>query len=196
MQLEQMKSLWEEMSIEMDKQKALTDSIVLKMTRSGYRNKINKILIPELLGTLISVAGIVFILINFQKLSTWYLVVCAVTAVFLSCALPILSLKAITKMRSINISKINYKESLLAYSKGRIQFVKVQKLSLYLQAILLLVILPVMALLIAGKDLFKDANLWLIYAIAFPFFYPFSRWVSNKYSHIVTDANALLKELE
>ncbi len=41
MEFEEMQSVWQEMSAEIEKQKKITDSIIIKMTKSNYRNKIN-----------------------------------------------------------------------------------------------------------------------------------------------------------
>jgi hypothetical protein len=196
MELEEMKALWSEMSVEIEKQKKLTDSLIIKMTRSDYRSKINKILIPEAIGTFVCFAGALFILINFQKLNPWYLLVCGVVSVLISFILPILSIKAIRKIHSLNISNNTYKQSLLEYSKGKIQFVFVQKLSFYLGSLFMLTILPVMGLLIGGKDMFKETQVWYLYAIGFPFFYYFARWVFKSYNKITADAENILKELE
>ncbi|MDB5136406.1 MAG: hypothetical protein JWP37_3009 [Mucilaginibacter sp.] len=196
MELEKMKTLWEEMSIEIDKQKKLTDSLIIKMTQTNYRNKVNKILIPEAIGALVCFAGIMFIVINFQKLNTWYLLVCGIVAALILFILPILSIKAIRYMRSINISANNYKQSLLEYSKGKLQFVFVQKLSFYLGAILMLVVLPVMGRIIGGMDFFRETRIWYWYAIGFPFFYWFAKWVFKSYDKSTTDAENILKELD
>jgi hypothetical protein len=196
MELEKMKTLWEEMSIEMDKQKKLTDSLIIKMTQTNYRNKVNKILIPEAMGALVCFAGIMFIAVNFQKLNTWYLLVCGIVAVLILFIMPILSIKAIRNMRSINISANNYRQSLLEYSKGKVQFVFVQKLSFYLGSILMLAVLPVMGRIIGGKDFFTETRIWYWYAIGFPFFYWFAKWVFKSYNKSTVDAENILKELD
>ena len=84
----------------------------------------------------------------------------------------------------------------MEYSKGKIQFVFVQKLSFYLGSILMLAILPVMGQLIGGKDLFKETSLWIWYAIGFPFFYWFAKWVFKSYIKSTADAENILKELK
>ena len=196
MELEEMKTLWGEMSIEIEKQKKLTDSLIIKMTQTKYRNKINKILISETIGALVCLTGILFILINFQKLNNMYLLVCGIISALILFLLPIISIKAIRSIRSINISDNNYKQSLLEYSKGRIQFVFVQKLSFYLGSILMLVILPVMGQLIGGMDFFTETKLWIWYAIGFPFFYLFAKWVFKSYNKLTADAENILKELK
>ena len=196
MELEEMKKLWGEMSIEMEKQKKLTDSLIIQMIQGNYKNKINKILIPEAMGTLVSFAAMLFILINFQKLNTWYLLFCGMVSVTMIALLPFLSIRAIRKIRSINISANNYKESLMEYSKGKIHFVFSQKLSFYLGSILMLTILPVMGQLIGGVDFFTATKLWYWYAIGFPFYYWFATWVFKYYNKTASDAENILKELE
>jgi hypothetical protein len=166
------------------------------MTQSNYRNKINKIFIPEAVSSLVAFAGIIYIAANFQKLQTWYLLVCGIVAVLILFLLPYLSLKSIRTMRRVNISGSNYKDALMEYSKSRLRFVFVQKLSFYLGAVLMLVILPVMGAVMGGKDLFKTTPLWYSYAIAFPFFYAFAQWVFKHYIKIAADAENILKDIE
>ena len=196
MEFEEMKSLWEEMSGKIEQQKKIIDSVIIKMTKSDYKNKIMKIFIPELIGALVCFVAAIYILFSFQKLDRWYLNVCSVVSILILILLPVLSFNAIHKIRSVNILDNNYKESLLEYSKGKRQFVFIQKLSFYLGAVLLLVVLPVMGQLIAGKDLFIETRLWLWYAIGYPFFYVFSKWVFRKYAKTTVEAEEILKELE
>ena len=196
MEFEEMKSLWGEMSGKIEHQKKITDSLIIKMTKSDYKNKIMKIFIPELIGALVCFVAAIYILFSFQKLDRWYLTVCAVVSILILILLPVLSFNAIHKIRSVNILDNNYKESLLEYSKGKRQFVFIQKLSFYLGAVLLLVVLPVMGQLIAGKDLFIETRLWLWYAIGYPFFYGFSKWVFRKYIKTTVEAEGILRELE
>jgi hypothetical protein len=196
MELQEIKMLWEQLSTEIEKQKRATDAIIIRVTKSDYRNKITHILVPEAIGGLICILGGLFILINFHRLSTWYLVVCGIFAMLILCILPYLSIRAILNIRSVNIGNDNYKQSLLAYSKAKMQFAVVQKLSFYMGAILVVVALPVMGQLISGKDLFAGGGLWFWYTIGFPFFYILSRWVSKRYNKLSSDAKAILQELE
>jgi hypothetical protein len=196
MEIEEMRTLWGEMSTEIEKQKKITDSIIIKMTRTNYRSKINKIRIPEIAGAFVCFVAIFFIVFNFQKLDTWYLITCGIISCFILFVLPVLSLSAIHNLESVNISNNNFKQSLLDYARGKMKFVFIQKLSFYLGSILLLVILPVMGALISGKDLFISSRIWMWYIVGYPFFYAFSRWVFKKYTKTTTDAENLLKELD
>ena len=196
MEFEEMKSLWGELSGKIEQQKKITDSLIIKMTKSDYKNKMTKVFIPELIGTLICFAAAFYILLNVQKLDRWYLIVCGIVSVLILFLLPVLSFKAIHKIRSVNILGNNYRQSLLEYSKGKQQFIFIQKLSFYLGAALLLTILPVMGRIIGGKDLFIETHLWLWYAVGYPFFYGFSKWVFRKYAKATAEAEEILKELK
>ena len=196
MEIEEMKTLWNEMSGEIEKQKKLTDQLIIKMIRTDYRNKIGKILIPETIGALICVAGSFFVLINLYKLDTWYLLACGIISVVILFILPGLSINSIRKLRSIHISDNNFRQSLFEYSGAKMKYVFTQKMSFYLGALLMLVFLPVMGKLVDGTDFFKATWLWYYYVIGFPFFYWFARWVSKSYRKTILDAENIIKELE
>ncbi|MBB2148143.1 hypothetical protein [Pedobacter gandavensis] len=195
MELEEMKSLWEEMSSKIEKQSKITDSLILKMTNQNYRRKVNKLMVYEVIGALVCLLGLLFMAVNFYKLDTWYLQVCGLVSALILILLPVFSIKALCRMSRINISENNYQQTLKAYSKGKVQFLMVQKASFYAGAILLVSLLPVMGKLIAGHDFFKVSNIWLVYAISFPFFYYYAVWVSNNYTKSVLEAENMLKEL-
>src|ERR1700722_9783584 len=115
MELEEMKAQWQQMSAGMEKQKSLTDTLIIKMTRLNYRDKLNKIWIPEAIGALVCFAAILFILTGLQSLNTPYLLVCGIVSAVVLLVLPVLSLRAVHRMRSINVLGNNYRESLAQY---------------------------------------------------------------------------------
>lgn len=190
-----MKSLWEEMSSKVEKQSKITDALILKMTNLNYRRKVNKLMVYEVIGAFVCLLGLLFMAVNFYKLDTWYLQVCSFVSAVILILLPVFSIKALCRMSRINISENNYQQTLVAYSKGKVQFLMVQKASFYVGAILLVSLLPVMGKLITGHDFFKVSNIWLVYAISFPFFYYYAVWVWNNYTKSVLDAENILKEL-
>jgi hypothetical protein len=196
MELEQMKTRWEEMSIQLEKQKRLTDTLVIKMMRNDYNSKINKILIPEIIGDLVCVAGLLYLLVNFEKLDTWYLLACGIISAVILLVLPWLSFDSIRKLKSVNITENNCKQTLEQYSRRKIRFVFVQKMSFYLGAIFLVTFLPTMGRLMGKTDPFMATRLWMLYALIFPFFLIFSRWVFRSYMRATRAAETILKDLE
>jgi hypothetical protein len=196
MELEEMNTLWVEMSKAVENQKKITDSLIIKMTRSNFKNKLSRILIPEFIGAFVCFAGMFCVLVNFQKLNNWYLILCGIFSILILCLLPILSLGAIRKISSVKILHNDYKQTLLSYSKGKLRFVFIQKFSFVLGMLLFVAILPVMGKLIGGRDFFVEDNLWIWYTAGFPFFYAFSRWVFKRYMKTTAEAENILKDLE
>ena len=195
MQLEEMKTLWQEMSVDIQKQKVITDELIIRVTRVNYKHTLQRILIPELIGAMICFGGAMLILMYFKLLHPWYLILCGIISLTILVLLPLLSITAIRDLSSIDIMKNNYKEALLMYSKRKLHFLLVQKLSFYLCAVLFIAILPVMGEVIGHKDLFVESKLWLWYSVLILVLYPFSKWVFRNYKKTMIDAENVLKEL-
>ena len=197
MDLEEMKGLWKNMSEELDRQKLLTDKMVVEMTQQKYREKLSQISLPETVGTFICFAMAAYALFNFNKLDTWYLVLCGVISISFCLILPILSLRSIHKLKQIDLGNNSYKESLIRYAKEKDRFVKIQKAGYYLGFVFSLAVLPVAGKLMRDKDLLLDAKLWIWYIpLALVFHFLFSKWVWKHYSSIARGARNLLEDLK
>ncbi len=197
MELDEMKNQWDVMSKEIEKQKLLTDKLIMDMTQERYNNKLRSISIPETLGTIICFATAIYIIMNLSKLDTWYLLFSGIFMAAFCVVLPILSLKSIKGMQQINIKKDSYKQALLKFAKSRKQFMYVQKVSFYLSFILMVVSLPVAGKLMKNKDLFLESKGWLWYLpLGLIFLYFFSKWLFKRYKRTTGIAENLLKELE
>lgn len=196
MELEEMKTLWGNMSQELDRQKLLTDQLVVEMTQKKYKDTLRGISLPETVGTLICFGMAIYVLLNFSKLDTWYLVLCGVISISFCIVLPIVSMKSILKMKKIDISRYSYKELLKQYAHEKNQFIKIQKVAYYLGFVFALVVLPVAGKLMKDKDLLLDSKLWIWYVpIAIIFHFLFSKWVYRYYSTVVKGAQKLLDDL-
>ena len=196
MEPEELKKLWTEMSAEREKQKLLTDQIILNMTKSNYQSKLKKIWIPEIIGSALCLTIVIFILMNFQKFNTVYLEASAIIAAVILILLPILSTRSVQRLHSVNISKSSFRDSISEYAQRKKEFITVQKLSFVMGALLLVVILPVMGILVGGKDLFSSSWLWMGYSIGFVFFTICARYVFKHYMKSVSEAELILKEVE
>ncbi len=200
MELEEMQTIWSQMSDQIEKQKKLTDKMIMMMTQEKYRKKLNRIAYPEMAGAVICFGAAILIVINLDKLDNWYTLVSGVLSLATLIVLPVLSLRFINRMRKINIAANNYKETLLEYAKIKKQFQSATKAGYYLGFILMFVILPVTTKILNGKDLFAETHsIWpIIIAIpvAIVFFVVFSRWVYRSYNNNINSAESLIKELE
>lgn len=194
MELEEMRQLWDSMSQELEKQKLLTEKMIIDMTQQKYRTTLKGITLPELAGTVICFLGSAFIILNFEKLDTWYLVLSGVISAMFLIILPILSWKALLPMQKMELG--TYKESLKNYAERSQRFTQIQKLSYYLGYIVAVAILPVSSKLINGKDIIATSNYWIlpiIFLVVFHFF--FSKKIFKYYNRVSREARELLEDL-
>ncbi len=200
MELEEMQAVWTQMSDKIEKQKKLTDKMIIMMTQEKYKNRINRIAIPEILGAIICFGSAILILSNFDRLDTWYNLLSGIVSLLVLIILPVLSLSAINRMRNINIATNNYKETLLTYAKEKKRFENITKWGYYLGFILMFAILPVTTKILNNKDMFSGAKSFWPLAISIPvaivFFMLFTRWVIKCYRNNINSAESLIKELE
>ena len=196
MEIEEMKTLWENMSQELDRQKLLTDKMVLEMTQKKYKDTLRSISLPETAGAIICFAMALFIIFNFGKLDTWYLILCGLVSIGFCVILPILSMQSIIRMKKIDVSGNSYKESLKQYAHEKRQFIKVQKTAYYFGFVFALTVLPVFGKIMKDKDFLLDSKLWIWYIpMAVIFHFLFSKWVYRHYTSITKGAQKLLDDL-
>jgi len=198
MELEEMKSLWIDMSQKFDQQKILTDKLIVDMTQKRYRNKLRGISIYEISGVIICFVIVCFIMINFKKLDTWYLIVSGILSVLFLIILPIFSLKSIRFIKQINISNNTYKQSLIDFAKGKERVIYIQKLNYYLSFPFLFLTVIISQKIINGGDIFLESDLvgWYVMPFAIVLQLVFSKWVFRKYKNTIVSAETILKEVE
>ena len=78
MELEEIQATWAQMGRELEKQKRLTNEIIVQMTQQRYSGRFDRISTYETIGAALCFAVVVLILANFGKLDTWYLKACGV----------------------------------------------------------------------------------------------------------------------
>lgn len=199
MEIEEMQALWSELTDQLEKQKKLTDKIIMDMTQERYSNKFRKITNIETFGALVCFIMGLYILINFPKLDTWYLMACgAITLTFLF-GLPLMALSALRNIRNVNIRDKNYKEALLDYSKAKRRIMNIQKVAIFASFIVMIAASGVFAKVWGNKDFFLvERNMWanlaLLGALLFVSF--FAYWGYRGYSRLTNSAENILKELE
>lgn len=194
-----MKSLWTDMSQEVDRQKILTDKLITDMTQERYTNKFSKIFLYESLGAVICFAAALFLIINIQKLDTWYLLTCGIICLSLLLILPVISLRSLNTAKGLNISGKNFKDTLVDFYRSKKKILFTQRLSFYLSIIFAIAVLPVFSKILNGKDLFapeNNQNLWIFIPILLLFLFVFSAWVYKSYKKVTSSAESILKELD
>ncbi len=199
MELEEMKTLWREMSVQIDEQKQLTDALIMDMTQQKYTQKFGKITTYETVGAVICFTIALFLIINFNRLDTWYLISCGIFTLGYLITLPILVLRSLKSIKSIHIGRNSYKESIIGFAKAKKHLLLIQKLGIYCNFILFLTCIPVASKLLGNKDIFlTGGSLWkygfiLITTIVMIFV---SKWGYRCYKNMINSAENILKELE
>ncbi|MBQ4819381.1 hypothetical protein [Aquimarina sp. MMG016] len=200
MELEEMQAVWADLSSQLEKQKKLTDKMIIMMTQEKYKKKWNRIAYPEILGTIICYGVAILILINIGKLDNWYTLLSGLISVVVLLILPVLSLRSIFRMRKLNIAENDYKDTLMQYAKGKKRFQSSMKLGYYLGFILMFAIMPVTTKLLNNKDLFTETTKIWPFLISIPlavvFMIFFSKWVYKSYNRNIIEAENLIKDLE
>ncbi len=198
MEIEEMQTLWNELSAKVKKQNTLTDQLILTMTQERYKNRFQKIKTYETIATFIAAALAIAVLLNMGKLNTWYLLGCGIFTAAHLLILPPLVLSSLNKIKNISIGNKNYKETIMAFAKAKQWLLFVQRLAIFLNFILMLAIIPVAVKLINNKDIFETGSticLWII-PLMILILFSFSAWGYKWYQHNANAAELLIKELD
>lgn len=199
MELEELQATWTQMSEELEKQKRLTNEIILKMTQRDYKDRLNKVTVPEKISTVITLGMALLLLFKFNELDTLLLRICGVITLAMLIILPIISLRYLLQMHTIDFVNGSYTEGIKAFAKSKQRYQKFLKLTVYLGFVLMLIIIPVISKIFNGKDIFAESenNFWLWFVpIGTCFYYLFSRRVINCYSNNIKKAGDILEELK
>ena len=199
MQLEEMKNLWDEMSLKIDSQQQLTNKLIMEMTQQKFRNSFSTLSLYETSGAVICFIAATFILLNLDKMDTWYLMLCGIFSLIILIILPVLSLRAINGLKKLNLSKNSYKETLIEFSKRKKNMMLIQQFSVGISIILMWMVAPVFSKIVNGKDFFMQEHstgLLLFYAATTIGVIFFARWGYGCYKRITASAEKDLKELE
>ena len=199
MQLEEMQNLWEEMSVKVDSQKQLTDKLIMEMTQQKFKNRFGKLSIFETIGAVICFAAAIFILLNMDKMETWYLKLCSIISIVILIILPIFSLNSLKGMKKLNLTKNTYKQTLIEFTKKKKNMLLVQQAGMAISIVLMWMVVPVFSMIMNGKDFFKQEHsigLIIFYIATTIGVLIFARWGYACYKRITASAEKDLMELE
>ncbi|MBL0337240.1 MAG: hypothetical protein IPP73_18470 [Chitinophagaceae bacterium] len=95
MELDELKSAWETLSIKLDKQQKLNSKLIEQMTNLKYKNRLNTIARPEFTSGIICFIMAVVLILNFGTFNTLLLQIFGGLSVLFLIVLPVLSFKSI-----------------------------------------------------------------------------------------------------
>lgn len=154
MELEELQTAWVQMSKELEHQKKLTNEIILNMTKEKYRNKFKTVTIHESICALVCF-GIAFVfLVKFAELNTCYLKVCGILTIGYLITLPVLVLKALKNIKTLNVSKGFYKDNFGNYIKVKNRLLRIQQIGMGVGVAGMVFILSTFLKINSNKDIF------------------------------------------
>jgi hypothetical protein len=196
MELDDLKNTWNEMDNQVKGKQNLTLKIFDKMSNRKFHSKLYKIILPEILGSLICISSAFFIGFNFDKLdgATYQIIgVIGILVFVMVTAISLLSLQNLNKVGDVGKP---YVDTLKDFATQKIKFNKLQKLNLrlsYLQLVIVVLLLPKFF----EKNGITDSKYFYIFSfsVCFIFLLIFSKWVMKSYNKTIRQAEDLLKEL-
>jgi hypothetical protein len=111
MELEEMQTLWNELSAKVEKQNTLTHQLIVNMTTERYKNKFQKIKVYESIASVVAAVLAFAVLLNLGKLDTWYLLACGIFTTAHLLLLPPRGFFCMIRLKKINLIKKKYKRN-------------------------------------------------------------------------------------
>jgi hypothetical protein len=196
MELDDFKSTWDEMTNQVNEKQNLNLKILDKMNKMKFHSSLKKIILPEILGSVVCISCAVFIGFNFDKLNTISFQIMGVVSILLLIILPAISLMSIQQLyKSGDINK-SYVDTLKEFAVQKIKFWKLQKLNLTLSHLLLVTLILLFTKLF-GRNKITESNYFFIFSVSFGYIVLvfFSKWVFRSYNKTIRQTEDLLNEL-
>ncbi len=197
MESQDLKNDWASAINQADKENILTSKTITTMTKNKYQSKIKKIKYPELAGAIICIAGLCFIVYNFNKLHSVVLQSITVFTILIFLIIPTLSFLSVTQFNTTNNSDKPYIEIIKQFANQKLRFLKYQKVNAFLCYLLLVTIIILLPKFFYGNDIASSKSFWLFaFSFGYIFLLLFSRWVKKIYVNSLKQAEELLTERE
>lgn len=197
MDLEEMKSIWDDMP-----QKPKENEIILRqntsdMVQTALNKQANSFKIGEFTGSLVAYTLAGIILYNFSILDTWYLSSSGILVVLYLIAMPLYTLAGIKKMKEIDLAKSNYKEVMEHFYAVKSRLKQAERISFIASPFLFSAAVVIFTKVVAGVDFFTLAlkiPVVLLIVLSFSGATLFNIWVFKKRGQQLQSVQELLEE--
>lgn len=197
MELEEMKSIWGELSGKVESQEKIKKEELMKMTRKKYQNSLGKIYFPEILGSIISFLYAGYFITQFDRLQLPINQVFAVFNTIIMIVLPAISLITLFHMNSLDIIGESPMNVLQKFKRNKVFYRNFQKVTLVLSGLFAITVLPPLAELLGKADMVSNTKFWIVYVpIGLICVYIFGSWAFRKYDRALEKAQELLEGIE
>ncbi len=177
MDFDELKNTWADMSSSLQKNENLDKEMILNITRRKTRNGLNGIAIAESIGILISLGAIIYILINFNKLSNWLDITGGAGTVLILTLSIYLGLKIVFSANGINVRDQAYSEVVSRFNQLKSILKAYKYISIAAYFTMPILLLPVVSQLWFGKSLLDDLSEYIEALVASLVILPIIWWL-------------------
>lgn len=196
MELDDFKNTWNNMNHQVKLNPNFNLNKFDKMNQSNFQSRLKKILLPEILGSLVCIGSAVYIGINFSRLDSITFQFIGVFTILLLGVLSVISVMSILPLYKVADLNKSYSETLQNFADEKKNFFKLQKINLLLSYALLVAVI-LLSTRLFGRNEITDNKQFFVFAfiLGWSFFLIFSKWVAKNYKKQIRAAEDLLKEL-
>jgi len=196
MELDDFKNTWNEMDNQVKSNPNIDLSTFNTMSKKKFQSGLKKIVVPEILGSLVCIGCAIFIGFNFYKLNTLAFQITGVLALVLLLVLPVLSIMSIWQLYKAGDITKSYAENLKTFTLQKIQFCKLQKLNATLSYLLLVTVIMLVTKLFGKNSITESNYFWTTaFGLGYIFMLGAIKWVAKFYNKTIAQAENLLQEL-
>ncbi len=156
MDLDEMKAVWSDLGTQLDQQKKLNQDLIMKMTEEKSSSRMGRIIRLEVFGIIVSAAILIYLLVNFNKLTNWPALTGGIGMALILIIAIVFGTRLINKARQIDLVKNTYSTVVEQFNEFRKMLRFYKKLSIWTNVFSLLFVIPVTYSLILEKSVLDD----------------------------------------
>ena len=162
MEIEEIKTTWEDLSKQLADQKKLTRDIILKMTNEKTKSRLGKLVNLSSLAYYGNPIIIIWIIYNFDRLASWPIHMGAIVAIIILLSDIIFNHQFVRSAKKVDVNGSTYKEVLLSFKKCQLIYRRNLRLMPVMGTLIVLALWPVVIQIKAGHDPFQNMKFLLI----------------------------------
>lgn len=165
MDLDEMKAVWFDLGTQLEQQKKLNQDLIMKMTQEKSSSRMGRIIRMEVFGVTVSLIILVYLLVNFSRLTDWPALAGGIGMVIILGIAIVFGIRIISQARKIDLIKSTYSTVVERFNEFRKMLGFYRKLSIWTNVVSLFCVIPVTYTLILEKsilDNLEDAGIGLL----------------------------------
>jgi hypothetical protein len=196
MELDDLKNTWNAPQHNNLRQET-TRTFIDRVTTKKYQSKINRIIVPELAGSLICLLAVVYTAIHFNELNTLFLQGTGILCIALLLALSAISAASLRSLLFKKDVSRPYAATLKLFAAQKQRFYQLQKINITLSYLLLVTVIILFSKFFGGTDITGSKYFWTFaFSLGYIFLLFFSKYVTRFYKKTLQQTQELLQELD